>query len=119
MFIVGIVNRASSTYDLFFKLSSEFGFTCRKVETSEYLQGVDASPVRNWWPFDGNIKSSEDRSVFPRVAPKEQDDTRELDRRRPTLRILCLQLVDWVNLTSVTASFTSALPKRYFVRSRR
>jgi hypothetical protein len=80
MFIVGIVNRASSTYDLFFKLSSEFGFTCRKVETSEYLQGgVMPESCQEFGGRSTEIYEVilEDRSVFPALLRKEQDDTRD------------------------------------------
>ncbi|GKY98865.1 hypothetical protein MPSEU_000842500 [Mayamaea pseudoterrestris] len=38
VFILGIVNRASSTYDMFFRLARQLGFKWRQVHASEYLQ---------------------------------------------------------------------------------
>lgn len=37
IFLLGIVNRASQTYNLFFQLANELGFAARKVEPDEYL----------------------------------------------------------------------------------
>lgn len=36
--LLGIVNRASSTYDLFFQLAKQLGFSCRQVMPEEYLK---------------------------------------------------------------------------------
>jgi hypothetical protein len=79
VFIVGIVNRASSTYDLFFELAREFGFTCHKVEASEYLQ--DSVMPESCQEFGGRSTEIyevvlEDRSVYPALLRKELDDTR-------------------------------------------
>lgn len=37
IFILGIVNRASSTYDMAFKLAEDMGFTSRRVSPEEFL----------------------------------------------------------------------------------
>jgi hypothetical protein len=80
VFIVGIVNRASSTYDLFFELAREFGFTCHKVEASEYLPG--GVMPESCQEFGGRSTEIfevvlEDRSVYPALLRKEQDNTRD------------------------------------------
>lgn len=36
--LLGVVNRASSTYDLFFQLAKQLGFSCRQVMPEEYLK---------------------------------------------------------------------------------
>jgi hypothetical protein len=36
--ILGIVNRASATFDLFFSLAKELGFSYRKISATEYLE---------------------------------------------------------------------------------
>jgi hypothetical protein len=79
VFIVGIVNRATSTYDLFFELAREFGFTCHKVEASEYLpDGVVPESCQEFGGRETEIYHVvlEDRSVYPALLRKEQDDTR-------------------------------------------
>lgn len=39
VFILGVVNRANSTYQMFFDLAAEHGFTWRKVDAGEFLKG--------------------------------------------------------------------------------
>jgi hypothetical protein len=80
VFIVGIVNRASSTYDLFFELAREFGFTCNKVEANEYLPGgVMPESCQEFGGRSTEIYEVvlEDRSVYPALLRKEQDGTRD------------------------------------------
>lgn len=80
MLIVGIVNRASTTYDLFFELAREFGFTCHKVEASQYLPGgVMPESCREFGGRSTEIFKVvlEDRSVYPALLRTEQDDTRD------------------------------------------
>jgi hypothetical protein len=39
VFVLGIVNRAKSTWDKFFELAHELGFTEQKIDPTEYLEG--------------------------------------------------------------------------------
>jgi hypothetical protein len=80
VFIVGIVNRAASTYDMVFDLAGDFGFTYRKVEAEEYLpDGVVPKSCQEFGGRETEIYQFilKDRSVYPVLLPKKPDDTRD------------------------------------------
>jgi predicted nicotinamide N-methyase len=41
--VLGIVNRAQSTYDMFFELAAKLGFSCRRVPHEDFLQVLPES----------------------------------------------------------------------------
>jgi predicted nicotinamide N-methyase len=77
-FVLGIVNRAQTTYDLFFKLAKELGFSWIQVAAEDFLK--DGLIPKSCQEFGG--RSTElfeieliDRSVEPVLHDKTQDLT--------------------------------------------
>jgi hypothetical protein len=82
VFLVGIVNRAASTYNLFFQLATDLGFVCYMVESTEYLR--DGEIPDQCREFGGRTTeiyrvTLEDRSIPPVLLQEQNvgDDTKD------------------------------------------
>lgn len=78
IFLLGIVNRAQMTYDLFFTLSDKLGFSCQRMSPDVFLK--DGLIPKSCQEFGG--RSTEifevelmDRSVPPVLLDQNQDRT--------------------------------------------
>lgn len=77
-FVLGIVNRAQSTYDLFFKLARELGFSWKQVAAEDFLKnGLIPKSCQEFGGRSTELFEVEliDRSVEPLLHDKTQDLT--------------------------------------------
>jgi len=78
VFLLGIVSRAQSTYDLFFSLANEMGFTFRKILPLEFLAGgILPDSCQEYGGRQTEIyelKLKAEGSMFPLLLMPQKDD---------------------------------------------
>jgi Lysine methyltransferase len=85
IFLLGIVNRARATYDLFFQLAQELGFDYRPIRPEEYLLPIlgDMSLPDSCREFGGRETEIYELKLLKRHLPSKDEGSGEPVQKQP------------------------------------